>query len=283
MVSEPEGVKTVGVIGLGEMGLPMACNLAARGFAVSGYDVRPQRVDALRQRGAGGVASAAAAAEGSDAVIIMVRTPPQAEEVVLGRGAVLAQMRPGTLLIVMSTVGVACMRRLGEAARARAIGFLDAPVSGGRARAEDGTLTIIVGGTPEDVTRGRPVLEAMGSRIAHVGEVGAGTAVKMANQVLLTISLLAAREMSAVTGAAGIPPEAVWDVLRTCTGTTWVVEHWPVAADWMEGYRPGSSLDILVKDTGLALDLAREEGVAAPLLGLASQLLVALTRQLGGT
>ncbi len=121
----------------------------------------------------------------------------------------------------------------------------------------------------------------MGSRLAHVGEIGAGTAVKMANQIVLTVSLLAAREVAAVVGAVGIPPGTVWDVLRTCTGTTWVVENWPVASGWIDGYRPGSSLDILVKDTGLALDLAREEGVPTPILGVASQMLVALTRQLG--
>ena len=113
-----------------------------------------------------------------------------------------------------------------------------------------------------------------------MGDVGAGTTVKMANQVLLTVSLLAAREMAALTGTAGLDTERVWDVLRTCTGTTWVVEHWPVAREWVEAYRPGTSLDILVKDTGLALETAREAGVPAPVLGLASQLIVGLTRDL---
>jgi 3-hydroxyisobutyrate dehydrogenase-like beta-hydroxyacid dehydrogenase len=127
------------------------------------------------------------------------------------------------------------------------------------------------------------VLEAMGSRLAHVGEVGTGTAVKMANQVLLTVSLLAAREMATLTGAAGLAPETAWDVIRTCTGTTWVVEHWAIASGWVEGYRPGSSLDILVKDTALALELARETDVRAPMLEMASRLVLGLTRSLGGS
>jgi 3-hydroxyisobutyrate dehydrogenase-like beta-hydroxyacid dehydrogenase len=172
------------------------------------------------------------------------------------------------------------MRRLGEAARRAGLRFLDAPVSGGRARAEDGTLTIMVGGEAADVEAARPVLCAMGTQVEHVGRVGAGTTVKMANQVLLTVSLLAAREMAAMTGAAGLEPQKVWEVLRTCTGTTWVVEHWPVAREWVDAYRPGTSLDLLVKDTGLALEGARDAGLPAPMLGLASQLIVALTKEL---
>jgi 3-hydroxyisobutyrate dehydrogenase-like beta-hydroxyacid dehydrogenase len=273
---------TVGVIGLGEMGLPMAQRLRGAGFPVLGYDVREETGRGLAAAGGEMLASAGDVAARSDVTIIMVRTPAQAESVVLGGGGVLERARRGTRLIVMSTVGVPCMRRLADAARQRGLRFLDAPVSGGRARAEDGTLTIIVGGAAADVEAARPVLAALGTQIEHVGEAGAGTTVKMANQVLLTVSLIAAREMAALTGAAGLPTEKVWDVLRTCTGTTWVVEHWPVAREWVEAYRPGTSLDILVKDTGLALETAREAGVPAPMLGLASQLIVALTRDLAG-
>ena len=275
-------MKTIGVIGLGEMGLPMAANLRRRGFAVRGYDTRDDVRKVFQDGGGHLTASAAEAVLDADAIVVMVRTAAQAEDVVLGNGRVLDRARPGAMLIVMSTVGVACMRRLGESARARGLAFLDAPVSGGRARAEQGTLTIILGGTARDVARARPVLEAMGSRLEHVGEIGAGTAVKMANQFLLTVSLLAAREAAALTDAAGVPIETAWNVLRTCTGTTWVIENWPTASGWIHQYRPGSSLDILVKDTGLALDLARAEGVPAPILGLVSQMLVALTNQLRG-
>ena len=271
---------TVGVIGLGEMGLPMALRMRGAGLRVIGYDVREEAARGLAQGGGEAVASAGDVAARSDVAIVMVRTPVQAEAAVLGAGGVLERARRGSLLIVMSTVGVPVMRRLAEAARRAGLRFLDAPVSGGRARAEDGTLTIIVGGTAADVEAARPVLAAMGTQIEHVGDAGAGTTVKMANQVLLTVSLIAAREMAALTGAAGLQTEKVWDVLRTCTGTTWVVEHWPVAKEWVDAYRPGTSLDILVKDTGLALETAREAGVSAPMLGLASQLIVGLTREL---
>jgi 3-hydroxyisobutyrate dehydrogenase-like beta-hydroxyacid dehydrogenase len=270
---------TVGVIGLGEMGLPMARRVHGAGFRVVGYDIREEAVRALAAAGAGAAASPGDVAAQSDTTIVMVRTPAQAEAVVLGGGGVIERARRGALLIVMSTVGVPCMRRLAAAARSAGLRFLDAPVSGGRVRAEDGTLTIIVGGAASDLDAARPVLAAMGTQIEHVGDAGAATTVKMANQVLLTVSLIAAREMAALTASAGLATERVWDVLRTCTGTTWVVEHWPVAREWIEGYRPGTSLDILVKDTGLALATAREAGVPAPMLGLASQLIVGLTRR----
>lgn len=273
---------TVGMIGIGEMGLPMAANLAARGFEVTGYDLRAAAVEALEGAGGRPAGSVAAAARGRDAIVIMVRTPAQAEEVVLGPGGVLQEARADAIVIVMSTIGVAAMRRLGTAARERGLAFLDAPVSGGRARAEAGTLTIIVGGSMQDLATARPVLGAMGSQIEHVGDVGAGTAVKMANQVLLTTSLLAAREVADLAAAQGVPAERLWEVLRTCTGTTWVVENWPTAAGWLRDYRPGSSLDILVKDTALALDLARDIGLPARLVPLSARMIQELTRSLAG-
>lgn len=275
-------MKTVGVIGLGEMGLPMARSLIKRGFEVAGYDIREEARQALAQGGGRGASSIGEAVRGADAVVVMVRTPAQAEQVVLGSGGILASARPGATLIVMSTIGVGPMRRLGTAAHEREFPFLDAPVSGGRARAEEGTLTVIVGAAPRDLAAALPVLEAMGSQIEHVGDVGAGTAVKMANQVLLTVSLLAAREVATMAGVAGVPAERLWEVIRTCTGTTWVVENWPTVSSWVQGYRPGTSLDILVKDTGLALDLVQDLGVPARILPLAAQMIQELTHQLGG-
>lgn len=270
------------MIGLGEMGLPMGANLVARGFDVAGYDLRQEACQALAALGGKIARSAGDAVREQQAVVVMVRTPAQAEQVVLGEDGVLARARPGTTLIVMSTVGVACMRRLGAAAGNKGLGFLDAPVSGGRARAEAGTLTIIVGASASDLATARPVLRALGSQIEHVGDVGAGTAVKMANQVLLTVSLLAAQEAAGLAQTEGVSTQRLWDVIRTCTGTTWVVENWPAASAWSEGYRPGASLDILIKDVDLALDLARERNLPARLLPLSAEMLRQLVRGLDG-
>jgi 3-hydroxyisobutyrate dehydrogenase-like beta-hydroxyacid dehydrogenase len=174
------------------------------------------------------------------------------------------------------------MRRLGAASRDKGLGFLDAPVSGGRARAEAGTLTIIVGASASDLASARPVLRALGSQIEHVGDVGAATAVKMANQVLLTVSLLAAQEAAGLAQTEGVSAQRLWDVIRTCTGTTWVVENWPAVSALIEGYRPGASLDILIKDMDLALDLARERNLRARLLPLSAEMLRELVRGLDG-
>jgi 3-hydroxyisobutyrate dehydrogenase-like beta-hydroxyacid dehydrogenase len=137
-----------------------------------------------------------------------------------------------------------------------------------------------VGGSAQDLATCRPVLGAVGSQIEHVGEVGAGTAVKMANQVLLTISLLAAREAAELARGEGVSTERLWEVLRTCTGTTWVVENWPVASSWIDGYRPGTSLDILIKDMGLALELVRDRHLPARMLPLAGQMIEELVHGL---
>src|SRR5712692_1530811 len=129
-------MKRVGVIGLGEMGLPMAKNLIAHGFEVTGYDLRAEARGALQASGGRAAPGVGGAVRDADAVVLMVRTPAQADQVVLGSGGVLEHARPGAIMIAMSTIGVTTMRRIGAAARERRVGFLDAPVSGGRARAE---------------------------------------------------------------------------------------------------------------------------------------------------
>jgi hypothetical protein len=144
--------------------------------------------------------------------------------------------------------------------------------------ARAGTVTSIVGGSAEDLTTARPALGAMGSQIEHVGDIGAGTAVKMANQVLLTVSLLAAREVAELARAQGVSTQRLWEVLRTCTGTTWVVENWPTVAAWLDRTHP--PLDILVKDTGLALDLVRELTLPARLIPLSAQMVRELANSL---
>jgi 3-hydroxyisobutyrate dehydrogenase-like beta-hydroxyacid dehydrogenase len=258
----------------------MARNLLAHGFEVTAYDVRSEAVQAFRAGGGRAGASAAEAVRDRDAVVVMVRTAAQAEEVLLGPGRGLEEARGDALVIVMSTVGVPAMRRLGDAAAARGLGFLDAPVSGGRARAEDGTLTIIVGGSGRDLASAQPVFAAMGSQVEHVGEVGAGTAVKMANQVLLTMSLLTSIEVVDLAATQGVPAERLFQVLDSCTGATWVGEHWATVAGWLRDYRPGSSLDILVKDTGLAAEFVRQRGLRADLVPVSARMVGDLTRRL---
>ena len=165
-------VRTVGFVGLGIMGGPMAANLVKAGFDVMGYNRSRGKVDRLVEAGGRGAASAAEAARDRDVVISMLPDSPDVEGFALGDTGALALARPGSLYIDMSTVRPATAVALAAAGRARGIGVLDAPVSGGERGAIEGTLSIMVGGEPEDVAAARPVLEAMGSTIVHVAPPG---------------------------------------------------------------------------------------------------------------
>ena len=167
-------MRTVGFVGLGIMGGPMAANLVKAGFDVLGYNRSRGKVDRLVEAGGRGAASAAEAARDRDVVISMLPDSPDVEEFALGDGGALALARPGSLYVDMSTVRPATAVALAAAGRTRGVGVLDAPVSGGERGAIDGTLSIMVGGGPDDVAAARPVLEAMGSTIVHVGAAGAG-------------------------------------------------------------------------------------------------------------
>ena len=178
-------IHTVGVIGLGVMGAPMAANLVAGGFDVVGFSRRPSATAALEDRGGKAAATIADAVTGADVVITVLSDGPAVAEVVLGEHGVLAHARPGLLLADMSTIDVATTREVAEAAGARGVRMLDAPVSGGEQGAIDGTLSIMVGGDREDFEAVLPVFAPMGRTIRHLGPIGTGQIVKAANQLLV--------------------------------------------------------------------------------------------------
>jgi 2-hydroxy-3-oxopropionate reductase len=184
---------TVAVIGLGIMGGPMAANLLAAGYDVVGYNRSSDKVEKLVSRGGRGAADVAEAVRDADVVLTVLPDSPDVEAVVLGEGGVLDAAKAGTLLIDASTIRPDVSVRLAEAARARGLRAVDAPVSGGEAGAIEGTLSIMVGGTADDVAAARPVLEAVGSTVVHVGPAGSGQTVKAANQLIVagTIQLVA--------------------------------------------------------------------------------------------
>ena len=199
-------VHTIGFVGLGIMGGPMAANLVRAGFDVVGYNRSRGKVDRLVEAGGRGASSAAEAARDRDVVISMLPDSPDVEEFALGDGGALALARPGSLYIDMSTVRPATAVALAEAGRARGVGVLDAPVSGGERGAIEGTLSIMVGGDPEHVAAARPVLEAMGSTVVHVGAAGAGQTVKAANQLLTAVTIEAVAEAVVFLEAHGVDP-----------------------------------------------------------------------------
>src|SRR5687767_3994469 len=183
-------MSAVGFIGLGNMGGPMAANLSKASHDVRGFDVSATAIEAAGKAGITVAASAVSVADGADAVITMLPSGQHVRDVYLEADGLIASARPGTLFIDSSTIDVDTARQVGAAAVEAGMEFLDAPVSGGVGGGAAGTLTFMVGGTAESFNRAKPLLEAMGSKIVHCGEAGAGQAAKICNNMILGISMI---------------------------------------------------------------------------------------------
>lgn len=252
---------SVGFVGLGQMGRPMAASLAAAGHPVTAYDLSPS----ARAATAGSVETLAQLR--GDVLVLMLPSSRHVESLL--RDPELSEILvPGTVVIDMGSSDPRSTRSLGAELGAKGVALVDAPVSGGVARAERQDLTIMVGGSADDVDHVRAVLETMG-QITHVGDLGAGHAVKACNNVLAGISLLAAAEVLEVVRAFGLDPAVAFDVINSSTGRSWSTEHKIPTFVLPEQYRSGFGLDLLVKDIGIARDLATDLGVEHGLLDTA--------------
>jgi 3-hydroxyisobutyrate dehydrogenase-like beta-hydroxyacid dehydrogenase len=270
-VSQPE---RVGFVGLGVMGLPMARNLRAAGFPVSGWARRPETAARAIAAGLEMRASLAEVARGSDVVITMVTTSADVEGLCLGPGGLLEAASPASALVDMSTIAPASSRRIAEAAAGFGVGFLDAPVSGGSFGADQATLTIMAGGEAELVERCRPLFEAMGDphRIFHTGPVGSGEVVKLVNNMLVGSISAATLEALLVGVRAGVRLRTLVDVISVSSGGSNQLTGQLAKRALAGELDPGFSTDLLVKDLHLAADLARQNGQATPLTDLAREL-----------
>ncbi|MBI2323163.1 MAG: NAD(P)-dependent oxidoreductase [Chloroflexi bacterium] len=262
----------VGFIGLGKMGRPMAGNVLKAGFAMAVHNRSRAAVDALVAAGARAAASPAAVATASDVVLTCLPTPDSVEEVYLGAAGLIPHARAGHLLVDHSTVGPDLSRRLAAAAGERGAAFLDAPVSGGVAGAEAGTLTIMVGGDAAAFERALPVLQTMGQRVRHVGPSGHGSIVKLVNQLLVGIHSAAAAEAMLLAAKAGADPRVVHDVVSTSFGASTIFNrNAPLYVQ--RDFDRGTNISLLAKDMGLILDLARQLGLRSLLACIADQVL----------
>jgi 2-hydroxy-3-oxopropionate reductase len=219
--------------------------------------------------GAPGAATPAAAAAGADVIVTMLPDSGAVEQVF---SAVLEGAAPGALIVDMSTISPAVARELAARARAHGVGMLDAPVSGGEVGAQEGTLSIMVGGEAGDVERARPVLSALGTTITHVGPVGAGQVVKACNQVLVALVIQAAAEALVLASKAGVDPVLALEALSGGLGANRVLD---VRGRGMveRDFRPGARAELHCKDLDIALDMAREVGAVLPGTALAGQLM----------
>jgi 2-hydroxy-3-oxopropionate reductase len=266
---------TVAVIGLGIMGGPMAANLLKAGYDVIGCNRSSEKVEQLVAQGGRGAADVAEAVRDADVVLTMLPDSPDVEAVVLGEGGVLDSARPGTLLVDASTIRPDVSVRLAEAARERGIRAVDAPVSGGEAGAIEGSLSIMVGGDSDDVAAARPVLEAVGSTIVHVGPAGAGQTVKAANQLIVAGTIELVAEALVFLEAHGVDTEAAVQVLAGGLAGNRILDR-KAAGMIAREFRPGFRVDLHHKDLGIVTSAAREAGVAIPVGALVAQLMGAL-------
>ncbi|MCP8939578.1 NAD(P)-dependent oxidoreductase [Alsobacter sp. SYSU M60028] len=265
---------TVGFVGLGAMGLPMARNLVARQFRVQGYDMRRDALDALPDAGGHAAGSAAEAARGADMLILMVVNAAQAEAVLIDGGA-LAALPSGAVVVLMATCPPAAVKALAERVAEAGCALVDAPVSGGTKGATAGTLTIMAAAPSKIFARARPVLEALGDKLFHVGETpGQGAAVKTVNQLLCGVHIAACAEALVLAEKAGIEGKVALEILGGAAASSWMLhdrgprmlEDDPVVS---------SAVDIFVKDLGIVLDAGRASKVTTPLAAVAHQMFLA--------
>jgi 2-hydroxy-3-oxopropionate reductase len=257
------------------MGKPMAINLVRAGFDVTVFSRSPAPVDEVVAAGATRAASLSEVARGRDVVITMILDSPDVEAVVLGPDGILDHADPGTLIVDMSTVRPETARKVAAAAAARGCAALDAPVSGGDVGAREATLSIMVGGEAADVARARPVFEALGTTIEHVGPAGAGQTVKAANQLIIAGTLAVLAEAVVLLEACGVDPEVALRVLDGGMAQSRILERkGPQMVE--RRFDPGFRVDLHHKDLGIVLATAREREVSVPVTGLVAQLLASL-------
>ena len=265
----------IGFVGLGAMGLPMAINLVKAGHDVSGFDFNSTALDKLAVAGGQAAESAAAAASGADFLVLMVVNGGQAHDVLFGAGKAADALSPGACVIACCTQAPDQARSLGEALAERQLLLLDAPVSGGVAGAEGGTLSIMASAPARVFNKARPLLDAMGRNIFHVGEEhGAGSTAKLINQLLCGVHIAAAAEALQLAEAAGVDPQAVFNIVSGSAASSWMLnDRGPRMLDDEPAVR--SAVDIFVKDLGIVLDHGRAARHGLPLSAAAHQMFLA--------
>ncbi len=272
---------TIAFLGLGHMGGPMAVNLVKAGYTVVGFDVVPEALETARAHGIATAATAADAVAGAAVVLTMFPSGQHVLEAYRGtdgQPGLLQAAGPDTMFLDCSTINVDEAREAAELAVAAGHRSADAPVSGGVVGAEAGTLTFMVGALPDDFETVRPLLEAMGKRVVHCGEHGAGQAAKICNNLILGVSMIAVSEAFVLGEKLGLTHQALFDVASAASGQCWALTtNCPVpgpvpTSPANRDYQPGFAGALMAKDLRLALNALESTGVAARLGPLASEI-----------
>lgn len=266
------------VIGLGTMGLPMALNLLQAGYSVTVHNRTRQREEAALDRGATGATSPQDAAQGAEIILTCVSDGPDVEAVVLGDRGILHGAKPGSVVIDLSTISPKVTRQIAAQLQGRGIAMLDAPVSGGSEGAQQGTLSIMVGGEAAVLERVRPVLGVLGQTITHVGPIGAGQVTKAINQIMVAGTYWAVAEGLALGQKAGLDMGPVVQAVGGGAAGSWGLSHRSgnmLANEYPLGFR----LRLHRKDLRIALEVAQELGVVLPMAAYVEQVETGLINQ----
>jgi 3-hydroxyisobutyrate dehydrogenase len=261
----------IAFIGLGNMGSPMAQNLIKAGHVVIGVDVNNEAIERLIASGGNGADSVGAAVSDADIVITMLPSGSEVRDAYLGNDGIVERAASGTLLIDSSTIDVATARDVAAAAEAKGLLMVDAPVSGGVAGAQNGTLTFMVGGGQAAFDNAKPILDLMGKSIVHAGGAGNGQAAKICNNMVLGISMIAVSEAFVLAEKLGLDAQKLFDVSSKSSGQCWALTSYcpvpgPVpTSPANRDYQPGFTANMMLKDLKLAQDAAKSAKATTPL------------------
>jgi 3-hydroxyisobutyrate dehydrogenase len=269
---------TIGFIGLGNMGGPMAANLLKSQHKVTGYDVVSSPLSNLELQGGKAASGIAEAAAAGDIIVTMLPAGPQVRQVYLGPDGIIAKAKKGALLIDCSTIDVETARAVAVAAAEAGLQMIDAPVSGGVMGAQGGTLTFMVGGPDEAFRKARPILANMGRTIVHAGPSGSGQIAKICNNMILAVSMIGVCEGFALAEKLGLPAQTLFDICSTSTSQCWAMNNYcpmpgPVpAAPSNRGYPAGFTAANMLKDLRLSQQAAGTAAAATPMGAAAANL-----------
>ena len=266
---------TIGFVGLGIMGKPMAKNLINAGYTLRVFDLNQAPVDEIASLGATKCGSASEVASASDVVIVMVPDSADSEAAILTEKGVLAGSKPNTIIIDMSSINPLVSQKIAKACGEKQVEFLDAPVSGGEPGAIEGTLAIMVGGKQDIFNKCIDILTVLGKSVVRVGEVGAGNTTKLANQICVAVNIAGLSEALVLASKAGLDPSLVFDAIKGgLAGSNVMNAKAPMMMD--RNFKPGFRIKLHQKDLNNALTAGKDLGVSLPFTGLIQQVLGAL-------
>ncbi|XP_043287967.1 3-hydroxyisobutyrate dehydrogenase, mitochondrial isoform X2 [Venturia canescens] len=268
----------IGFVGLGNMGSKMARNMLKKGYKITVYDVNKSAVSSLVEAGANGAPNLSAISDESDIIVSMLPSNQHVLDCYVSQNGILSGVKKNALLIDCSTINPSVSQQVAAEAAEKRVNFVDAPVSGGVNAAAAGTLTFMVGGTETNFDRAKPILECMGSRIFHCGEVGLGQAAKLCNNMLLAISMIGTAEAFNLGSKLGLDPKVLASIINSSSGRCWSSEQYNPVPGILENvpssnsYKGGFGAALMTKDLGLAQEAAGIAGAPIPLGSLAHQL-----------